>query len=136
MAFCANCGNQVNDGVAFCPKCGHAVNGAPNAQQQTVSAQQTAQTYQQPQQQPMKPDSNMILAILSTIFCCLPTGIYACILANKVDKLYYSQQYQEAEEASNGAKKWSIIGAVLAVVGWVLYFLFFVLLGIGAAALS
>lgn len=134
MAFCANCGNQVNDGVAFCPKCGQAVNATPNVQQQTYSAQQAAQTYQQPQQQPMKPDSNMILAILSTVFCCFPTGIYAIILANKVDKLYYAEQYDEAEEASNGAKKWSIIGAVLFVVGWVLYVLFFGLAFIGLAA--
>ena len=28
MAFCANCGSQVADGVAFCPNCGKAV-GAP-----------------------------------------------------------------------------------------------------------
>ena len=126
MAFCENCGTQLNDGGAYCPKCGHSVNGAPNTQQQIVSSQQTAQTYQQPQQQPIKPDSNMTLAILSTILCCLPTGIYACILANKVDKLYYSQQYQEAEEASNGAKKWSIIGAVLGAVGWLIYNLAFI----------
>ncbi len=119
MAFCKNCGNQVNDGTKFCPKCGQAVDGVP--QQQVF--QQQAQAYQQTQQQPVKPDTHMVLAILSTVFCCLPTGIYAIILANKVDKLYYSGLYDEAEEASNGAKRWSIIGAAAYAVIWLLIML-------------
>ena len=28
MAFCANCGNQVGDGVKFCPSCGTSMSGA------------------------------------------------------------------------------------------------------------
>jgi uncharacterized membrane protein len=27
MAFCANCGNQIDEGVKFCPSCGTAVKG-------------------------------------------------------------------------------------------------------------
>lgn len=131
MAFCSKCGTEFNDGAQFCPKCGQPTNATS---QQQVSQPQQQYAAQQPQQQPIKPDSNMILAILSTIFCCLPTGIYAILLANKVDKLYYAGQYDEAEEASSGAKKWSIIGAVLAVIGVVFYVIFFVLLAAGAAA--
>lgn len=120
MAFCKNCGTQV-EGMAFCPKCGQAVNDSQNYQQQTVSSQEAAPTYQQSQQQPIKPDSNMMLAMLSTLFCCVPTGIYAIILASKVDKLYYAGEYDEAEKASNSAKKWSIIGAVLGVICSLIY---------------
>ena len=25
MAFCRNCGNELNDGAKFCPKCGNEV---------------------------------------------------------------------------------------------------------------
>ena len=25
MAFCANCGNRIEEGMAFCTQCGHAV---------------------------------------------------------------------------------------------------------------
>lgn len=119
METCKYCGNQVNDGTKFCPKCGQPINGEPQQQvfqqpQQQVY-QQPAQAYQQ-QQQPIKPDTHMLLAILTTILCCLPTGIYAIILANKVDKLYYSGQYDEAEDASNGAKKWSYISIALGIV--------------------
>lgn len=126
MAFCNNCGNQVNDGTKFCPKCGQPINGGP---QQQVYQQPQQQVYQQPaqayQQQPVKPDTHMILAILTTIFCCLPTGIYAIILANKVDKLYYSGQYDEAENASREAKKWSIIGLVIGIIGGILYAIYY-----------
>lgn len=30
MAFCQNCGIQLQDGVSACPNCGTFVNGAPN----------------------------------------------------------------------------------------------------------
>lgn len=118
MAFCKNCGTQVNDGTKFCPKCGQAVDG--EAQQQVY--QQPAQAYQQ--QRPPQPSSNMVLAILTTIFCCLPTGIYAIIQSSKVDKLYLSGEYDEAVRAAGEAKKWSIIGIVLAVIGWIAYIIF------------
>lgn len=142
MAFCSKCGTQVNDGTRFCPKCGQAINGAQQSvqgyqqsvqgyqqsvqgyQQPVQGYQQQFHAYQQPQQRPIQPSSNMVLAILTTIFCCLPTGIYAIIQASKVDKLYMSGDYDEATKASSEAKKWSIIGIVLAVVGWILYFIF------------
>ena len=56
MAFCKNCGTQVNDGTKFCPKCGQAVDGEP--QQQVYQQPQYAAQPQQPQTQPLKPDSN------------------------------------------------------------------------------
>lgn len=73
----------------------------------------------------MKPDSNMALAIFTTVCCCLPFGIVAIIKANSVDSLYMSKQYTAAVMAANEAKKWSIIGIVISLVVWVLYFLFF-----------
>jgi uncharacterized membrane protein YvbJ len=33
MAFCGNCGTQLNDGAQFCPKCGHSTNGTGNVQE-------------------------------------------------------------------------------------------------------
>ncbi len=148
MAFCKNCGNQVSDGTKFCPKCGQAVDGVPQQQvhqQQGQGYQQPAQGYQQPgqayqqsayayqqpdlgyqqpQQHLVRPNSNMVWAILTTIFCCLPTGIYAIIQASKVDKLYMSGEYDEAIRASKDAKKWSIIGFILAIVVWIIYMIF------------
>jgi len=127
MAFCGKCGNQLEDGVKFCPKCGQPTDGSYINQPQGGYQPNYGGQNQQPQNRPRKPETYMIWAILTTILCCLPTGIYAIILANKVDTLYLSGMYYEAEEASRGAKKWSIIGAVVAAIGWLLYIGFIVL---------
>ena len=73
----------------------------------------------------MKPDNNMALAIFTTICCCLPLGIVAIVKANSVNTLYLMKQYDAANQAAQEAKKWSIIGIVLSVVGSLIYFLFF-----------
>lgn len=74
-----------------------------------------------------KPDSNMLWAILSTLFCCLPTGVYAIYLASKVDSLYLSGQYAQAQAMANDAKKWVQIsaglGLVSAVIGFIIGFI-------------
>ncbi len=98
---------------------------APQAPQ-SVTYIQTAPGYA-PQQQPMmpKPGSNMVLAVLSTLFCCLPTGIYAIICASQVDGLYRRGDYAGAVSKANSARNWSIIGAVASVVISILYLIFY-----------
>lgn len=46
MAFCGNCGAQINDGAKFCPVCGsvQGAQAAPNQQQQQ-SAPAQSQAY-------------------------------------------------------------------------------------------
>jgi uncharacterized membrane protein len=41
MAFCGNCGTQVQDGVKFCPSCGGQIGAAPAQQAQPGQRQQT-----------------------------------------------------------------------------------------------
>lgn len=125
IASCSKCGTIVDIGTSYCPNCGCPIGNYNSS---------GFHHYQQSQQRPFKPNSNMVWAILTTIFCCLPTGIYAIILASKVDSLYYAGRYDEAEDASNGAKKWSFIGCVLAIIGFLLYVIFVVLMAAGAMA--
>jgi len=68
-----------------------------------------------------KPDSHMVLAILTTICCCLPFGIVAVIKASKVNELYLTKQYAAAQNASSEALKWSVIGIVLGVFSGAAY---------------
>jgi hypothetical protein len=77
---------------------------------------------------PVKPDNNLILAIICTACCCLPAGIYAIIKANDVNNLYAMGRYDEAVKASAEAKKWSLIGMGASAVIWVLYILFYVVI--------
>lgn len=81
------------------------------------------------QYKPMKPDNNMVWAILSTVLCCLPFGIYAIIQASKVNGLYNSGNYAEAQAMADSAKKWAGVGAIIGLVGSVIYALLLILAG-------
>ena len=69
-----------------------------------------------------KPDNNMLWAILSTLFCCLPLGIVAIINAAKVDGLYRSGDYSGAQEAADNAKKYAQYSLVIGIIWIVIYF--------------
>lgn len=93
--------------------------------------------YAQPQagmQSPVmpKPDSYLVLAILSTVLCCLPTGIYAIICSTRVDTFWASGHYEEAKKNSKQALIWSLVGAGAVVVSTILYFFLFLIAGIGS----
>lgn len=73
-----------------------------------------------------KPENNMIWAVLSTLFCCLTTGIYAIICASQVDGLYSRGDYYGAQSKANSARTWSIVGAVGAFIIGIIYTLIYV----------
>jgi len=63
-------------------------------------------------------------SILVTIFCCLPFGIVGIVHAAKVDTAFNSGNYDGADRASSEAKKWTMIGFWIGIVGIGLYLLF------------
>ncbi|SEP45479.1 CD225/dispanin family protein [Amycolatopsis saalfeldensis] len=64
------------------------------------------------------PSNNLVWAILTTIFCCLPFGIVSIVQAAKVNGLWAQGQGAAAQEAAQSAKKWAIISAVIGVI-WI-----------------
>ena len=113
-------------------------NQFPNEQQPPQFQQPYQQlSYYQPNyaqgQRPMRPDNYLVWAILCTILCCLPLGIVSIIYSSKVDGLYNSGDYAGAEDASKKAKNYAMWGAIISVIGVVLYILFIVVLGFTAA---
>ena len=75
MAFCGNCGTQIQDGGKFCPSCGKEVVAAPVQQpQEPVPTYQQQEPQQQPVQQAPKSDAeeNKVIAILSYILFFIP----------------------------------------------------------------
>lgn len=70
--------------------------------------------YQQPNMR--KPQSYLWLAILSTLFCCLPFGIVSIVYASKVDSAWAQGDYAEAESNSDKAKMWGLIAVGLGFV--------------------
>lgn len=58
----------------------------------------------------VKPDTNMIYAILSTVLCCVPFGI-VFVYASKVDSLWNQGRFVESKDASEKARMWAMISA-------------------------
>ena len=67
-----------------------------------------------------KPATNMVWAILSTIFCCLPLGVVAIVKAASVDSHYYAGRYLEAIQASRSAANWSAWSAILSLLPYLI----------------
>lgn len=82
---------------------------------------------------PPKPDNNMVLAIITTICCCLPLGIVGIVKASQVNSLYMSGNYDAAVATANDAKKWSMIGLIIGVVINALSFIFYFFVGMAGA---
>ncbi len=63
-----------------------------------------------------RPESNMVWAILSTVFCCLPFGIVAIVKASQVESRWYMGDKAGAHEAASAAAMWSWIAAGVGLV--------------------
>lgn len=77
---------------------------------------------EQPAPPPM-PDNYLALAIISTIFCCLPFGVVSIVYATQVESLYLQGRYEEAVDKSNKAFKWAIAAAATIAAIMMLYVL-------------
>jgi hypothetical protein len=85
---------------------------------------QPGYVYGSPLNMPPRPDTHLVGAILTTLFCCLPAGIVSIVYAAKVDGLYRAGDYNGALLASSSAKTWMwisigvglVVGVIWAIV--------------------
>ena len=75
-----------------------------------------------------KPDNYLVWAILSTLFCCVPTGIVAIVFAAQVDSKWTAGDYQGAQDSSEKAKLWSWVSLGLGLF-FIVAYLALVILG-------
>lgn len=73
---------------------------------------------------PHKPGNHMVWAILCTLFCCVPMGIYSIYCAAQVDSCYNRREYADAQKYANKAKQWAIVSAILGIVFGFIYAIF------------
>jgi len=78
-----------------------------------------------------RPDNNMLWAILTTFFCCVPFGIVSIVYAAKVDGLWRNGEHEEAIQAAEDSKKYAKYGAIIGGIVGILY-----LIAVAAGALS
>lgn len=77
---------------------------------------QYGQPQNDPNAVPPMPNNYLILAILATICCCIPSGIVAIFYAAKVSPAYYRGDYMAALDASSKAQLWVIISFVAGLI--------------------
>ena len=71
-----------------------------------------------------RPNDLLVWSILSTIFCCIVTGIVAIVYSSKVNTLWAAGDRAGAQDAARKAKTWNLVGLGLGLVGFILGLLY------------
>lgn len=87
-------------------------NVAPGMGYQSRYMPRQVAEHKEPQELPKCPPTNMVWAIISTVFCCTPAGIVAIIFAYLTKKNYNNGDFRRAERMSEyGA--WAVIASII-----------------------
>lgn len=79
------------------------------------------------------PNNNLVLAIITTVLCCLPLGIWSIIKAAEVNGKWARGDYQGAQESAATAKKVALWGIGVGLLVIVLYVVLVVVLGVAGS---
>ena len=74
--------------------------------------------------------NNLVWAILSTVFCCLPLGIVSIIKSTQVSGLWAQGQHAAAQQSAQDAKKFAMWAAIAGVIVGVLWIILQVVVGV------
>jgi hypothetical protein len=113
--FCPKCGTFNQDTAVICNQCGAELTPASG----TVPQPGTAPGTYVP--------NYLVFAILTTVFCCLPTGIAAIVYASQVNTKLAVGDIAGAQAASKNAKTWCLVSVGAGLLIGVLYALLAVL---------
>ena len=105
--YCPQCGTEAEEGARFCAKCGRDVSNSseqPHPAPETREAGEYDPNYRT-EDRPHVPNY-LMEAILSTIFCYLPTGIVSIVYAAQVNGLVAAGDFTRARQASEKANTW------------------------------
>ena len=118
--LCPNCSasNEIDD--SFCISCGTPFSGIPS-QDAVTFTESTC---------PVRPSNYLPWAILSTLCCCVPSGIVAIIYAAQVNSKWESGDQIGSEHASSRAKMWILIGVGISAACWILYAVYVIAIGV------
>ncbi len=88
----------------------------PQPQPASQPAPQQPQYAEQPVQPEPCPPTNLVWAIISTVLCCIPTGIVAIFYALKVSNKYREGDIEGAKRASEVGAWWCIATIILGII--------------------
>jgi uncharacterized membrane protein YvbJ len=125
MAFCKNCGAQLEEGAKFCSSCGTAHT------EQTPEVEIPVQEFVVPEMPTVEKASGnlnvaqLIWAIINLLACCTPLGIAALVLTVIAKDAATAEE--EAKKLKT-AKTCNLIGTIGVAVGMILYIVFVVVM--------
>ncbi len=108
--FCPQCGASHADTAAVCVQCGRNLQPGVSSTPLPVTG-----TVMPPAGTTVP--NHLVFAILTTVFCCLPTGVAAIIYSAQVNGKLLSGDYAGALAASNNAKIWCWVSFGIGLVG-------------------
>ena len=130
MAFCSNCGKQLEENAKFCPACGTKTETSGETAEIPVEQAFATET-PAPAKASGKLDLQMLIySIINTVILCLPLGIASLILTILAKDAPTAEE--EAKKLKT-AKTCNIIGTLIActiVLIFVLFCIFLVILAI------
>jgi Interferon-induced transmembrane protein/zinc-ribbon domain len=111
--FCSQCGANNADNALVCMQCGKSLQpgGAPPSLPVAGVVLPPGATV----------PNYLVFAILTTVFCCLPTGIPAIVYAAQVNGKLQAGDLPGAQVASKNAKMWCLISLGLGLLLALLY---------------
>jgi predicted nucleic acid-binding Zn ribbon protein len=130
--FCSSCGARNREDATHCVICGTALLSPTTSEPPAPpSAVPTVAESNQPAAVDTAVTSYLAWAILTTLFCCLPTGVVAIVHAAQVSSKLAANDIAGARRASAHARTWSWVsfGLGLAVI-----LVWIVLVAVSAAA--
>ena len=110
--FCPNCGAPNPDSASQCGSCGTYMN--------TTAPTPGPMAHAQPGYPagPVAPVPNhLVVAILTTLFCCLPFGVASIVYASQVNTKLRAGDYVGAQVASQKAKTWAMVSFICGLIG-------------------
>jgi hypothetical protein len=113
--FCTQCGTNNADSATVCVQCGRNL--------QPVAAPVPLQSTGVVVPPGASVPNYLVFAILTTIFCCLPTGIPAIVYAAQVNGKLQAGDFAGAQAASKNAKMWCWISFGVGLVVGLCYVL-------------
>lgn len=125
--YCPKCGAANDDNASFCSSCGAKLKFEGDYQNEQNNFNNSSY-------KPMpEVKNNLVWAILSTIFCCVPFGIVAIVYAAQVDSKLANHDYNGAVESANKSKTWCWVAFGCGLTALIVYI---VIVAAGIASLN
>ncbi len=110
--FCPKCGTDNGNNAAYCTQCGH---GLSSGNVEIIN-------------------NYLVYAILTTIFCFVPTGVVSIVYAAQVNEKIALNDITGARMAARNAKTWAWVSFVISGVFWLVYACIIVILSLSGTA--